>query len=49
MTAWLVINGGGIFGVFTDEAAARQVAETTSSLLVHVPVDGDYRRVPEGM
>lgn len=44
MTAWLVINGGGIVGVFTDEAEARRIAEATSSLLVHVPVDGDYRQ-----
>lgn len=44
MTAWLVINRGGIVGLFLDEAAAREVAKTTSSLLVHVPVDGDYRQ-----
>jgi hypothetical protein len=43
VTAWLVINGGGIAGVFTDEVEARQFAEATSSLLVHVPVDEDYR------
>ncbi len=49
MTAWLVINGGGIAGVFLDEAEARRIAEAASGLLVHVPVDGDYRRVPEGM
>jgi hypothetical protein len=44
MTAWLVINGGGIFGVFLDEAEARRVAEFTHGLLVHVPVDEDYRQ-----
>jgi hypothetical protein len=43
MMAWLVINGGGIAGVFTDEAEARRIAQATSSLLVHVPVDEDYR------
>jgi len=43
MTAWLVINGGGIAGVFTDEKQAREFAESVAGLLVHVPVDGDYR------
>jgi hypothetical protein len=44
MTAWLVINGGGIFGVFTDEAEARRIAEAIHGLLVRVPVDADYRQ-----
>jgi len=43
MTVWLVINGGGIAGVFADEAEARRFAEAAHALLVHVPVDEDYR------
>jgi hypothetical protein len=44
MTAWLVLNGGGIVGVFLDEAEALRVAEASSGLLVHVPVDEDFRQ-----
>jgi len=42
-TVWLVINKGGIFGAYTDEAEAREKAKATASLLTHVPVDADYR------
>lgn len=43
-TVWLVINKGGVFGIYTDEDEARKVAEATASLLTHVPVDADYRQ-----
>jgi hypothetical protein len=41
---WLVLQPHGIFGIFTDEDEAREIAKASGNLLTHVPVDADFRR-----
>jgi len=41
---WLVLQPGGSHATYTDEAHARGIAESTGSVLTHLPLDGDYRR-----
>lgn len=41
---WLVLQSHGIYGVFTDEAEARNIAKATGNVPTHVPADGDYRQ-----
>lgn len=40
---WLVMQSRGIFGIYTDEGKARDMARLTGNVLTHVPADGDYR------
>jgi hypothetical protein len=41
---WLVLQPNGIFGIFTDEDEAREIAKASGNLLTHVPVDADFRQ-----
>ncbi len=43
-TAWVVLSAHGIFGIYTDEDEAREIAKASGGLLTHVPVDADYRQ-----
>jgi hypothetical protein len=41
---WLVLQPHGIFGIYADEAEAREIAKASGSLLTHVPADADFRQ-----